>query len=189
MDMDIICHYQLVSNILILRYLVEWGEWQDYYGRHHCLMPMRYPRVLSFDLLLTLVLLLLFECCISVSASTVWRLIHTLQGIRFRGLSIPECQKVLPAAKPEGEPLPEGLLWLLLTGKVNIILLLSNILIYLLTFLIWHSKQNRTSLHFVRMNSFKLLKQPHYKVFIFASIYFIWPSHIVWNLSLFMVDY
>jgi citrate synthase len=41
-----------------------------------------------------------------------------LQGIRFRGLSIPECQKVLPAAKPGGEPLPEGLLWLLLTGKV-----------------------------------------------------------------------
>jgi hypothetical protein len=45
-----------------------------------------------------------------------WLLI--LQGIRFRGLSIPECQKLLPAAKPEGEPLPEGLLWLLLTGKV-----------------------------------------------------------------------
>lgn len=41
------------------------------------------------------------------------------QGIRFRGLSIPECQKVLPAAKPGGEPLPEGLLWLLLTGKVD----------------------------------------------------------------------
>uniref|UniRef100_A0A7N1A751 Citrate synthase n=1 Tax=Kalanchoe fedtschenkoi TaxID=63787 RepID=A0A7N1A751_KALFE len=40
------------------------------------------------------------------------------EGIRFRGLSIPECQKVLPTAKPEGEPLPEGLLWLLLTGKV-----------------------------------------------------------------------
>ncbi|CAM8952293.1 hypothetical protein QQ045_017905 [Rhodiola kirilowii] len=40
------------------------------------------------------------------------------EGIRFRGLSIPECQKVLPSAKPEGEPLPEGLLWLLLTGKV-----------------------------------------------------------------------
>ncbi|KAE8038153.1 hypothetical protein FH972_010689 [Carpinus fangiana] len=40
------------------------------------------------------------------------------EGIRFRGLSIPECQKLLPAAKPEGEPLPEGLLWLLLTGKV-----------------------------------------------------------------------
>ncbi|XAR54306.1 citrate synthase [Bertholletia excelsa] len=40
------------------------------------------------------------------------------EGIRFRGLSIPECQKLLPAAKPNGEPLPEGLLWLLLTGKV-----------------------------------------------------------------------
>lgn len=43
----------------------------------------------------------------------------SLQGIRFRGMSIPECQKVLPAAKPGGEPLPEGLLWLLLTGKVG----------------------------------------------------------------------
>ncbi|KAL8159933.1 hypothetical protein V2J09_001470 [Rumex salicifolius] len=40
------------------------------------------------------------------------------EGIRYRGLSIPECQKVLPAATPGGEPLPEGLLWLLLTGKV-----------------------------------------------------------------------
>ncbi|XP_039173938.1 citrate synthase, mitochondrial-like [Eucalyptus grandis] len=40
------------------------------------------------------------------------------EGIRFRGLSIPECQKVLPAAKPGGEPLPEGLLWRRLTGKV-----------------------------------------------------------------------
>ncbi|KAI7752625.1 hypothetical protein M8C21_006402, partial [Ambrosia artemisiifolia] len=40
------------------------------------------------------------------------------EGIRFRGLSIPECQKVLPAAKPGEDPLPEGLLWLLLTGKV-----------------------------------------------------------------------
>lgn len=40
------------------------------------------------------------------------------EGIRFRGLSIPECQKVLPGAKLGGEPMPEGLLWLLLTGKV-----------------------------------------------------------------------
>ncbi|KAH9610877.1 hypothetical protein KSS87_016966 [Heliosperma pusillum] len=31
------------------------------------------------------------------------------EGIRFRGLSIPECQKLLPAAKPGGEPLPEDL--------------------------------------------------------------------------------
>ncbi|KAG0459312.1 hypothetical protein HPP92_022440 [Vanilla planifolia] len=41
------------------------------------------------------------------------------EGIRFRGLSIPECQKLLPAVNPGGQPLPEGLLWLLLTGKVT----------------------------------------------------------------------
>uniref|UniRef100_A0A1B0FIC6 Citrate synthase n=1 Tax=Glossina morsitans morsitans TaxID=37546 RepID=A0A1B0FIC6_GLOMM len=40
------------------------------------------------------------------------------EGIRFRGLSIPECQKVLPAADGGEEPLPEGLFWLLLTGEV-----------------------------------------------------------------------
>ncbi|XP_024371818.1 citrate synthase 4, mitochondrial isoform X2 [Physcomitrium patens] len=40
------------------------------------------------------------------------------EGIRFRGLSIPECQKKLPAAISGGEPLPEGLLWLLVTGEV-----------------------------------------------------------------------
>uniref|UniRef100_A0A1B0CK43 Citrate synthase n=2 Tax=Lutzomyia longipalpis TaxID=7200 RepID=A0A1B0CK43_LUTLO len=40
------------------------------------------------------------------------------EGIRFRGLSIPECQKVLPKAKGGSEPLPEGLFWLLITGDV-----------------------------------------------------------------------
>lgn len=40
------------------------------------------------------------------------------EGIRFRGFSIPECQKILPGAMPGGEPLPEGILWLLMTGKV-----------------------------------------------------------------------
>lgn len=40
------------------------------------------------------------------------------EGIRFRGLSIPECQKVLPKAKGGCEPLPEGLFWLLCTGDV-----------------------------------------------------------------------
>uniref|UniRef100_A0A2C9MDA7 Citrate synthase n=2 Tax=Culex quinquefasciatus TaxID=7176 RepID=A0A2C9MDA7_CULQU len=63
------------------------------------------------------------------------------EGIRFRGLSIPECQKVLPkapgwdtvfpqmpwtlfAVAPQlaqcggQEPLPEGLFWLLITGDV-----------------------------------------------------------------------
>nr|AHB50491.1 citrate synthase [Mayetiola destructor] len=40
------------------------------------------------------------------------------EGIRFRGLSIPECQKVLPKADNGEEPLPEGLFWLLVTGEV-----------------------------------------------------------------------
>ena len=40
------------------------------------------------------------------------------QGIRFHGLSIPECQKVLPAAPGGSEILPESMFWLLLTGQV-----------------------------------------------------------------------
>jgi citrate synthase len=40
------------------------------------------------------------------------------EGIRFRGRSIPDLQAQLPAAAPGGQPLPEGLLWLLLTGEV-----------------------------------------------------------------------
>lgn len=40
------------------------------------------------------------------------------EGIRFRGHSIPELQNSLPAAKEGGEPLPEGLLWLLFTGDI-----------------------------------------------------------------------
>ncbi|KOB75953.1 Citrate synthase [Operophtera brumata] len=40
------------------------------------------------------------------------------EGIRFRGLSIPECQAQLPKAKGGQEPIPEGLFWLLVTGDV-----------------------------------------------------------------------
>lgn len=40
------------------------------------------------------------------------------EGIRFRGKSIPECQKILPKASGGEEPLPEGLFWLLITGEV-----------------------------------------------------------------------
>lgn len=40
------------------------------------------------------------------------------EGIRFRGYTIPECQKLLPAADGGEEPLPEGLFWLLVTGEV-----------------------------------------------------------------------
>ncbi|XP_064647319.1 citrate synthase, mitochondrial-like isoform X2 [Lineus longissimus] len=41
------------------------------------------------------------------------------EGIRFRGYTIPECEKLLPKAPGGGEePLPEGLFWLLLTGEI-----------------------------------------------------------------------
>ncbi|PHI21476.1 type I citrate synthase [Lewinellaceae bacterium SD302] len=39
------------------------------------------------------------------------------EGIRFRGYSIPELKKLLPGG-PNGEPKPEGLFWLMLTGDV-----------------------------------------------------------------------
>jgi citrate synthase len=45
-------------------------------------------------------------------------LLDAQEGIRFRGHTIPELQATLPAAIPGGEPLPEALLWLLLTGEV-----------------------------------------------------------------------
>ncbi|KAI0345418.1 citrate synthase [Trametopsis cervina] len=40
------------------------------------------------------------------------------EGIRFHGLSIPDCQKQLPAAAGGKEIIAESMLWLLLTGKV-----------------------------------------------------------------------
>jgi len=59
--------------------------------------------------------------------SMVWEtsLLDAEEGIRFRGYTIPELQKLLPKAyhksgveAQNGEPMPEGLLWLLLTGEV-----------------------------------------------------------------------
>ena len=40
------------------------------------------------------------------------------EGIRFRNLTIPECQVKLPKAAGGLEPLPEAMFWLLLTGDV-----------------------------------------------------------------------
>ena len=50
----------------------------------------------------------------------VWEtsLLDADEGIRFRGHTIPELQQTLPKFKQGGEPLPEALLWLLLTGEV-----------------------------------------------------------------------
>ncbi|QZT38556.1 citrate (Si)-synthase [Halosquirtibacter xylanolyticus] len=40
------------------------------------------------------------------------------EGIRYRGFTLPELYKVLPRKNPEGEPLAEGVFFLLLTGDV-----------------------------------------------------------------------
>lgn len=54
----------------------------------------------------------------------IWEtsLLDAEEGIRFRGYTIPELQSLLPDYKgtcsPDHEPLPEGLLWLLLTGEI-----------------------------------------------------------------------
>ncbi|EDO16189.1 hypothetical protein Kpol_1014p7 [Vanderwaltozyma polyspora DSM 70294] len=53
--------------------------------------------------------------------SLVWEgsVLDPNEGIRFRGKTIPEIQKLLPKASSGGsEPLPESIFWLLLTGEV-----------------------------------------------------------------------
>ena len=40
------------------------------------------------------------------------------EGIRFRGYSIPELREKLPKMTEDGEPLPEGLFYLLLIGEI-----------------------------------------------------------------------
>ncbi|CCH44179.1 citrate synthase [Wickerhamomyces ciferrii] len=50
----------------------------------------------------------------------VWEgsVLDPVEGIRFRGRTIPDIQKELPKAEGGSEPLPEALFWLLLTGEV-----------------------------------------------------------------------
>src|SRR6476660_3772915 len=45
-------------------------------------------------------------------------LLDAQEGIRFRGYSIPELQQKLPKAPGGGEPLPEGLFYLMLIGEL-----------------------------------------------------------------------
>ncbi|ETV94833.1 citrate (Si)-synthase, eukaryotic [Aphanomyces invadans] len=45
-------------------------------------------------------------------------LLDSEEGIRFRGHTIPDLQKKLPTYIEGGEPMPEGLIWLLLTGDI-----------------------------------------------------------------------
>jgi citrate synthase len=50
----------------------------------------------------------------------VWEasLLDPMEGIRFRGYSIPEVREKLPKVRGGEEPLPEGIFWLLLTGEL-----------------------------------------------------------------------
>ncbi|KAH9926219.1 citrate synthase [Fomitopsis serialis] len=52
--------------------------------------------------------------------SMLWEssVLDPMEGIRFHGLSIPDCQDVLPAAPGGKEIIAESMLWLLMTGKV-----------------------------------------------------------------------
>lgn len=43
--------------------------------------------------------------------------LDAVEGIRFRGYSIPELEDLLPKAPGGNEPLPEGLFWLMLVGE------------------------------------------------------------------------
>lgn len=52
--------------------------------------------------------------------SMIWETssLDPIDGIRFRGKSIPELQKLLPKRKGGKEPLPEGLFWLMLVDEI-----------------------------------------------------------------------
>ncbi|KAK7693369.1 hypothetical protein QCA50_002937 [Cerrena zonata] len=52
--------------------------------------------------------------------SMLWEasVLDPIEGIRFHGLTIPDCQKALPAAPGGKEIIAESMLWLLLTGKI-----------------------------------------------------------------------
>lgn len=53
------------------------------------------------------------KCMISETS-----LLDENEGIRFRGYTIEECQKLLPKAPGGTQPVPEGMFWLLMTGEI-----------------------------------------------------------------------
>ncbi|NPA35642.1 MAG: citrate (Si)-synthase [Chlorobi bacterium] len=53
-----------------------------------------------------------------VSLLTCTSKLDPVEGIRFRGYSIPELQDLLPKAHEGGQPLPEGVFYLMLTGEL-----------------------------------------------------------------------
>lgn len=52
--------------------------------------------------------------------SMIWETsqLDPIEGIRFRGYSIPELREKLPKREGDNEPLPEGLFWLMLLGEL-----------------------------------------------------------------------
>ena len=44
--------------------------------------------------------------------------LDAIEGIRFRGYSIPQLNELLPSAEGDNQPLPEGLFYLMLTGDL-----------------------------------------------------------------------
>lgn len=52
--------------------------------------------------------------------SMVWETsqLDPIEGIRFRGYSIPELKKLLPSRKGDDQPLPEALFWLMLVDEI-----------------------------------------------------------------------
>ncbi len=52
--------------------------------------------------------------------SMIWETsaLDAVEGIRFRGYSIPELREKLPKREGDTEPLPEGLFWLMLLGEL-----------------------------------------------------------------------
>ena len=52
--------------------------------------------------------------------SMIWETsaLDAVEGIRFRGYSIPELREKLPKRDDDTEPLPEGLFWLMLLGEI-----------------------------------------------------------------------
>ena len=53
-----------------------------------------------------------------VSLLTCTSKLDAEEGIRFRGYSIPQLRELLPKVHDDGEPLPEGLFYLMLTGEL-----------------------------------------------------------------------
>ena len=52
--------------------------------------------------------------------SMIWETSHldAIEGIKFRGYSIPQLRDKLPKLNGSAEPLPEGLFWLMLVGEI-----------------------------------------------------------------------